>query len=126
MRNRVATPTYQPDLYSRAAILDPYPHYARLRVLGPAVWLAEQRVYAAGFALPRALPALMRLVGPDRLLYGSDFPFTPDWAVQGLAEALASTTVLKPSEHRLMLRDNALALFPRLRSPHIPEPETAS
>ncbi|UGT44910.1 amidohydrolase [Nocardia yamanashiensis] len=87
--------------------------------------LGRMHYDVAGFALPRALPALMQLVTPDRLLYGSDFPFTPDWAVHGLAEALASTTLLTPSERRLMLRGNASALFPRLRPPHRPDPETA-
>jgi cytochrome P450 len=42
-------PVYRPDIYTAAAIVDPYPHYARLRELGPAVWLSKQRVYA----LPR-------------------------------------------------------------------------
>lgn len=42
-------PSYRPDIYSTAAIVDPYPHYARLRELGPVVWLSRQRVYA----LPR-------------------------------------------------------------------------
>lgn len=45
--NRI--PTYRPDIYRAAAIIDPYPHYARLRALGPVVRLARQRVYA----LPR-------------------------------------------------------------------------
>ncbi|WP_183099058.1 cytochrome P450 [Nocardioides pelophilus] len=39
-------PTDSEDLYSRAAILDPYPHYARLRARGPVVWLRRHRVYA--------------------------------------------------------------------------------
>ncbi|BBX48656.1 cytochrome P450 [Mycobacterium cookii] len=43
------TPVYRPDIYSADAIVDPYPHYARLRELGPVVWLSKQRVYA----LPR-------------------------------------------------------------------------
>ncbi|MEV2221852.1 cytochrome P450 [Nocardia vinacea] len=49
MRNRANVPVYRPDIYSRHGILDPYPHYARLRELGPVVWLAKQRAYA----LPR-------------------------------------------------------------------------
>jgi cytochrome P450 len=40
---------YRPDIYARAAIVDPYPHYRRLRLIGPVVWLPRQRVYA----LPR-------------------------------------------------------------------------
>lgn len=42
-------PTYRPDIYGTRAIVDPYPHYARMRDLGPVVWLPRQRVYA----LPR-------------------------------------------------------------------------
>ena len=49
MRRPAAVPAYEPDLYSARAILDPHPHYARLRRLGPVVWLSRQRVYA----LPR-------------------------------------------------------------------------
>ncbi|WP_394618613.1 amidohydrolase family protein [Lentzea sp. JNUCC 0626] len=58
----------------------------------------------AGFALPRLLPALRTLTEPEHLLYGSDFPFTPEFAVRGLAAALAETGV--PLDH-------AAALFPR-------------
>jgi cytochrome P450 len=43
---RNGIPSYRPDIYSTDAIVDPYPHYARLRELGPVVWLARQRVYA--------------------------------------------------------------------------------
>lgn len=49
MPRRRNVPSYRPDIYSTQAILDPYPHYARLRELGPVVWLSKQRVYA----LPR-------------------------------------------------------------------------
>lgn len=49
MRSPSNVETYKPDLYSTRAILDPYPHYTRLRELGPAVWLTKHRAYA----LPR-------------------------------------------------------------------------
>lgn len=42
-------PVYRPDIYATEAIVDPHPHYARLRELGPVVWLPKQRVCA----LPR-------------------------------------------------------------------------
>lgn len=42
-------PTYRDDIYASAAILDPHPHYRRLRDLGAVVWLPRQKVYA----LPR-------------------------------------------------------------------------
>lgn len=47
--NKADVPVYKPDIYSVDAIVDPYPHYQRLRDLGPVVWLTKQRV----FALPR-------------------------------------------------------------------------
>jgi cytochrome P450 len=49
MRRPAAVPVYGPDLYATQAIVDPHPHYVRLRRLGPVVWLTKQRVYA----LPR-------------------------------------------------------------------------
>ena len=48
-RNTARVPVYKPDIYSVEAILDPYPHYQRLRDLGAVVWLSKQKVYA----LPR-------------------------------------------------------------------------
>lgn len=42
-------PSYEPDIYAVDAITDPYPHYQRMRDLGPVVWLTKQRAYA----LPR-------------------------------------------------------------------------
>lgn len=39
-------PSYRPDVYAPAAILDPYPHYERLRALGPVVRVTKQRALA--------------------------------------------------------------------------------
>ncbi|OBI02585.1 monooxygenase [Mycolicibacter heraklionensis] len=46
---RTDVPVYRRSIYSRSAIVDPYPHYRALRDLGPVVWLARHRLYA----LPR-------------------------------------------------------------------------
>jgi len=40
----------------------------------------------AGFPFPDQIHGLLRIVGPDRLLYGSDYPFTPAEGVKMLAE----------------------------------------
>ena len=42
----VTLPRYEPDVYSDGAILDPYPHYERMRAMGPVVRLAKQRALA--------------------------------------------------------------------------------
>jgi cytochrome P450 len=39
-------PAYRPDLYANDAIIDPHPHYTRLREAGPVVWLDKQRAFA--------------------------------------------------------------------------------
>jgi cytochrome P450 len=49
LKRRSDIPSYRKDIYATKAILEPYPHYERMRALGPVVWLAKQRVYA----LPR-------------------------------------------------------------------------
>ncbi|MDI9894155.1 cytochrome P450 [Rhodococcus sp. IEGM 1381] len=46
MTSNATIPQYRTDIYSTDAILDPYPHYARLRALGPVVWLPRQQVFA--------------------------------------------------------------------------------
>jgi cytochrome P450 len=46
MRQLRAAAEYRADIYARSAIIDPYPHYRRLRQIGPVVWLPRQRVYA--------------------------------------------------------------------------------
>ena len=37
---------YHPDFYGDAFILDPLPHYADMRVIGPVVWLEQNNAYA--------------------------------------------------------------------------------
>jgi predicted TIM-barrel fold metal-dependent hydrolase len=68
----------------------------------------------AGAPLPRSLGALLQVVDPDRLVYGSDFPFTPAPLVRALAADLAATPLLAGDARTAALRDNALALLPRL------------
>jgi predicted TIM-barrel fold metal-dependent hydrolase len=75
-----------------------------------------QRLYydVAGAALPRALPALMALVTPQQLVYGSDAPHTPAPVVRSWAQDLAVTEVLDDSAREAMTRGNALELVPRV------------
>lgn len=42
-------PVCPANIYTTDAIIDPYPHYERLRAQGPVVWLSRHRLYA----LPR-------------------------------------------------------------------------
>ncbi|UGT67926.1 cytochrome P450 [Nocardia gipuzkoensis] len=73
MRKTAGVPVYQPDLYSRHAIMDPYPHYARMRELGPVVWLARQRAYA----LPRYAECKTALLADDTFISGEGVGLNP-------------------------------------------------
>jgi predicted TIM-barrel fold metal-dependent hydrolase len=67
-----------------------------------------------GNAFPNALAALLRIADPGRIVYGSDAPFGPRSHVIHAAEQLLSTDLLADDTRRGVLRDNALALVPRL------------
>lgn len=73
MRKTAGVPVYQPDLYSRQAIMDRYPHYARMRELGPVVWLARQRAYA----LPRYAECKAALLADDTFISGEGIGLNP-------------------------------------------------
>jgi predicted TIM-barrel fold metal-dependent hydrolase len=63
----------------------------------------------AGFAVPRQLDALLTMAPLDHLHYGSDYPFTPEFVVTTLAEALDGVESLGAT-----LPANTLKLFPGL------------
>jgi 6-methylsalicylate decarboxylase len=70
----------------------------------------------AGMPLPVGLDALLALAEPDRLLYGSDFPFTPAPVVTALAAALTRAPALEKASLSLAPTSPGAALFPRLAS----------
>ncbi|WP_433207780.1 cytochrome P450 [Nocardia sp. CA-107356] len=73
MHTHTDVPTYLPDLYSQQAIRDTYPHYARLRELGPVVWLARQRAYA----LPRYAECKQVLLDDATFISGDGVALNP-------------------------------------------------
>ncbi|MFX5370411.1 amidohydrolase family protein, partial [Acinetobacter baumannii] len=63
---------------------------------------------------PYAMAALKELVGPSRILFGSDFPFAPE-PVTGLqTQQFAALTCFDAAQKAAIQRGNALSLFPRL------------
>ena len=61
------------------------------------------------------LPALLRYATPQRVVFGTDFPFI---GVDALRPSLATLAPLVPDEKdlRTIARDNVLSLIPRLRA----------
>ncbi|WP_435158856.1 amidohydrolase family protein [Amycolatopsis sacchari] len=68
----------------------------------------------AGTPLPVAVDGLLAVATPDRLLYGSDFPFTPAPAVGHLAGELRRSPALRDACFDLDSGSPAAELFPRL------------
>lgn len=100
-----ATPVYRPGLYTRSAIVDPYPHYRRMRALGPVVWSARHRVYA----LPRYTECKATL--RDDALFESDGGV----ALNPLSNRLSNGTTLASDgeEHARRRKLVAHRLMPR-------------
>jgi predicted TIM-barrel fold metal-dependent hydrolase len=84
--------------------LDPAHFHATLR-----------RLYydLAGFPLPRQIKPLLDLADAKHILYGSDWPYTPEALVADLAAKLDSSDLISPAMREDFMRGNALALFPR-------------
>lgn len=100
-----------PVLADRVAIFASF--YAGSADLDVVAELRRLYYDVAGIPLPRALPALLSLVDPEQLVYGSDYPFTPPEAVGLLMGVLAGADVLDDAQRAALFRENALRLFPR-------------
>lgn len=99
-----------------AMVVDLLPTFAHVATAADVLEAFEGLWYdLAGPVTPRQLPALLDLVESGRLLFGSDWPFTPEALAVSLSKALDDSGVLSADQLRAIHRDNALNLFPRLR-----------
>ncbi len=68
----------------------------------------------AGTAFPRQVPALLKLVGPDRVLFGSDYCWTPPPLADAHIAAIdAAEPPAEGTTWRSLTTANALRLFPQ-------------
>ena len=72
-----------------------------------AHYLARFYYDLAGPRTEDALQALLGIAEPPRLLYGSDWPFTPAQAVTHLFRLLSRTSVLDAAQLEAMMSGNA-------------------
>ncbi len=103
--NTACVPGYKPDIYSVDAVVNPYPHYQRLRDLGPVVWLTKHKV----FALPRYAECKAVLRDDATFLSGSGV------ALNRIANRLSRGTTLNSdgAEHDRRRKLLAHGLLPR-------------
>lgn len=76
---------------------------------------ALQRLFydTAGSSGDNAIVSLLTLVDSSRILYGSDYPFTPETMVEAMIAELNSTHLLNADDRRAMEHGNAMKLFAR-------------
>ena len=68
----------------------------------------------AGAANPGVVASLLQLVGPDKILFGTDFP--PGGKMLETSQTIRALKMFSESDLRLIDRDNAVKLLPRLKA----------
>jgi|HubBroStandDraft_5_1064220.scaffolds.fasta_scaffold00402_16 predicted TIM-barrel fold metal-dependent hydrolase len=115
--------------YAALRVAGGVPHF-RTDLADPAKTLARLKHFYFDTALSSgsAIPALKDFAAPDRILFGSDFPYAPPDVAAYFIEALDANAHLDSAERTAINSGNALALFPRLapsyESPEIGEAES--
>jgi len=80
-------------------------------------WYLERFHYdLAGPRTDESLSELLQVASPSRLLYGSDWPFTPERAVNTLVDAIHHITAIDRDDAGRVLRANAQQILPRARA----------
>jgi predicted TIM-barrel fold metal-dependent hydrolase len=87
---------------------------------GAIAYLKRLYYETALSASPYAFASLDALVDRSQILFGSDIPFLPEPGVRESVSAIAEYARFDAEARRAIERDNALALFPRLRDLHQP------
>ncbi len=101
-----------PYLAGRIRLLGALPQMRERAPKGAAHYLAQFYYDTALSAVPNALRSLQELVGPDKILFGSDFPFAPEPIARASIDGLASHDGFDAAARAKIERANALALLP--------------
>ena len=64
---------------------------------------------------PQTFGSLKVVADPERILFGSDWPYCPDDMTDDMVRALADEAMLDAGQREQIARTNALGLFPRFR-----------
>ena len=81
---------------------------------GGVHYLSQLYYDTALSANPHALRSLLELVGPDRILFGSDFPFAPEPITGVTVAGVLAFDGFDEAARERVERTNALDLFPRI------------
>ena len=105
-----------PALIARIAAFAAVPFFEPRPTSEAEVFETLERLYydVALSAHPVPFAALRRIAPITQILFGSDWPFTPEAGVARNIRQLAQANGLSESEARAIARDNAERVFPRL------------
>jgi predicted TIM-barrel fold metal-dependent hydrolase len=67
----------------------------------------------AGAPVPRQLPSLLAMTDPSHLLYGTDWPWTPEAAITAITAGIRATPLLGQEQITAMMTTNGLPLLDR-------------
>ncbi|CAB3751334.1 amidohydrolase [Burkholderia sp. MSh2] len=76
--------------------------------------LLRRFYFDTALSSPSALPSLVAFAQPERVLYGSDFPYAPPSVSTSFTHSQDGYAALDADRHAAINRANALPLFPRL------------
>ena len=93
-----------------------YPQLSEKAPQGAIAYLKRLYYDTAMSATPYALSSLRELVDSTHILFGSDWPFLPEPALEEQIQGLTDYKAFDAAARAAVERDSALALFPRLRS----------
>jgi predicted TIM-barrel fold metal-dependent hydrolase len=103
-----------PYLAQRINLMSVWPEFRERAPRGALHYLKRFFYDTALSVNPNALRSLQELVGPEQILFGSDFPFAPEPIARASIEGLARYDGFDASARARIERENALALLPRL------------
>lgn len=92
------------------------PELAERAPKGGSAYMRSMFYDTALSANPHALRSLGELVGPDHILFGSDYPFAPEVATEMQISGLTAYPGYSDKDRRLVERSTALALLPSVAS----------
>ena len=105
-----------PFLAWRWSLLDAHPRMRERAPQGVMHYLRRFYYDTALSANPHALHSLTQLVGPSRILFGSDHPFAPEGITRASALGLAAYDGFDDAARATIEHGNALSLLPGLRA----------
>jgi predicted TIM-barrel fold metal-dependent hydrolase len=105
---------FTPYIAWRLSLANMLPQYFDQAPQGVLTYLKRFWFDTALSPSPYAMAALNELVGPSKILFGSDFPFAPEPVTAMQTSQFADLTCFDEVQKAAILRTNALALFPRL------------